>query len=84
LGSLYIDPDYQNRRIGAKVIEYIEKKYSDIIKWSLYTPYLSFRNQHFYEKMGYIKVEEIRIEEYKGFTLFRYEKEFEIKGVLIK
>jgi len=43
-------------------------------KWSLDTPYLSYRNHHFYEKMGYKKVGETQLEKGSKFRLFEYEK----------
>jgi ribosomal protein S18 acetylase RimI-like enzyme len=74
LGSLYIDPDYHDKGIGSKVVELMEKEYPQIVKWTLDTPYLSFRNHHFYEKMGYVKIDEIKPFENNEFTLFKYEK----------
>lgn len=74
LGGLYIEVDYQNKGVGTKAIEFIEKEFPKAKKWSLDTPYLNFRNQHFYEKMGYVKIKEKPLEEYSGFYLFEYEK----------
>lgn len=33
-------------------------KFSNAITWTLETPYLSYRNHHFYEKHGFVKVGE--------------------------
>ena len=74
LGSIYIEPDYQGKGIGEQAINYIEHSYPEIRKWTLDTPYLSFRNHHFYEKMGYKKIGEEKLEVPQGFVLFRYEK----------
>lgn len=74
LGSIYIDPEYQGKGIGQQAISYMEQSYPEVRKWTLDTPYLSFRNHHFYEKMGYIKIGEERLDVPQGFVLFKYEK----------
>ena len=74
LGSIYIDPDYQGKGIGQQAISYIERIYSEIRKWTLDTPYLSYRNHYFYEKMGFLKIGERKLEVPQGFVLFQYEK----------
>lgn len=73
LGGLFIDLDYQNKGVGTKSIEFIEKEFSKVKKWSLETPYLSYRNHHFYEKMGFKKIGETYPQE-NEFNLFEYEK----------
>jgi GNAT superfamily N-acetyltransferase len=78
LGSIYILPDFQNHGIGHKAIEFIEKVYPDARKWSLDTPYKSYRNHYFYEKHGYVKVGETQPEKENGFYLFLYEKNIDL------
>ena len=53
LRYLFISVKHQNKRIGSKVLELIEKQYSWAKSWSLITPYKSYRNHYFYEKYGY-------------------------------
>lgn len=77
LGSIYIDPDCQGKGIGTKAIEYMEQSHPEIKIWTLDTPYKSFRNQHFYEKMGYIKTGEFKPEPLNDFVLFKYQKTIE-------
>jgi GNAT superfamily N-acetyltransferase len=74
LGNIFIHPDYQNKGIGTLAIKFIEKEFNYVKKWSLDTPYLSYRNHHFYEKMGYKKVSETKPEEESEFRLYEYEK----------
>jgi GNAT superfamily N-acetyltransferase len=74
LGSIYIHPDFQNCGIGHKAIDFIEKEYPYVQKWSLDTPYKSYRNHCFYEKHGYVKVGETKPEKENGLYLFLYEK----------
>ena len=74
LGTIYISPEYQNKNIGTEVIRLIESQYPQAKKWSLDTPYKNYRNHHFYEKLGYVKVGEERPQQKSEFTLFIYEK----------
>ena len=75
LGGIYISKEYQNRGIGAKAILFLEKEFPDAKCWRLHTPYKNYRNHHFYEKMGYVKIGETEPREDKnGFFLFEYEK----------
>ena len=56
LGRIFIDPDYQNQGIGALAIEFMEKQFLQAKTWTLGTPQWNRRTQHFYEKMGYVKI----------------------------
>jgi hypothetical protein len=55
-------------------MKFLFEEFAGAEKWTLETPYLSFRNHHFYEKLGYKKVGETQPEP-DGFHLFLYEKE---------
>jgi GNAT superfamily N-acetyltransferase len=55
LGRIFIHPDYQNQGIGSQSIAFIEKIFPKINQWTLDTPVWAKRNQHFYEKHGYVK-----------------------------
>ena len=70
LDVIFIDPAYHNRGIGTQAMHFIEQTYP-AKKWTLNTPGYATRNQHFYEKLGYIKVGE---EPFEYFTLIDYEK----------
>ena len=72
---IFLSPDYHGKKIGTQVMTLIEGKHKKIKKWSLFTPYKDFRNHHFYEKLGYLKVGEIKPDESTDFKLFHYEKE---------
>lgn len=73
LGGIYIDPEYHNKGIGSEAIQFLETEYKQVKKWTLDTPYKSYRNHHFYEKMGYVKIKEVHPFN-NEFTLFEYEK----------
>jgi GNAT superfamily N-acetyltransferase len=71
LDVLNIVPEYQNFGIGTRAMKFIEQTYP-ASKWTLDTPAYAIRNQHFYEKFGYVKVGETS--EAGGLILFAYEK----------
>ncbi len=75
LVRLFIDPEYQNKGIGKSTLKYVEKMFSDIRKIELETPSFSMKNHVFYEKMGYLKIGEIKYGEdsfsYKYVKVFR-------------
>lgn len=73
IGSIYIDLEYQNRGIGSMAMSFLEDEFPQAVKMTLETPYLSFRNHHFYEKMGFKKVGETEPDE-NCIYLFKYEK----------
>lgn len=54
LGTIFIDPEYQNQGIGLKIWEDIEARYPDTKLWRTETPGFSKRNHHFYiNKCGF-------------------------------
>jgi GNAT superfamily N-acetyltransferase len=70
LDLIFIDPAYHDRGIGTLAMHFIEQAYH-ATKWTLDTPDWAVRNQHFYEKFGYVKVGE---EDAHGIRLIAYEK----------
>jgi len=76
LGSIFIDPPYQNTGVGSHSIQFIENEFSHVKKWSLDTPFQNYDNQRFYENKGYKKIGEtqITLPSEKLFILFDYEK----------
>jgi GNAT superfamily N-acetyltransferase len=77
LGAIFISPEYQSQGIGSKAIEFIEKKYDHVKRWTLDTPYLNTGNHRFYEKHGYRKVDEIQPQKDVEFYLYIYEKQMD-------
>jgi hypothetical protein len=60
LGNMFIDPDIQDKGLGAIVWKYIEQKYPETIMWRTETPGFSKRNHNFYvNKCGFaiVKIE---------------------------
>lgn len=76
LDVICIDPDHHNQGIGTQAMQFMEQQYPDASRWTLDTPFYAIRNQHFYEKLGYVKVAEnpVPVEEIEDFRLFAYEK----------
>jgi N-acetylglutamate synthase-like GNAT family acetyltransferase len=53
IGRLIVHPDFQNQGIGARLMNEIEKTFSQAQRYELFTGHLSERNLHFYQKQGY-------------------------------
>lgn len=62
LGRIYLDPACQNRGVGAQVMRLLEAAYPAARRWTLETPQWALRNQHFYERAGYVRVGEQQLE----------------------
>lgn len=59
LRVLAVIPQYQNRHIGKKAIEFLTNTYSEAAGWELITPMDNKRNCYFYESNGFVKYGEI-------------------------
>ena len=77
--KLIVDPDFQNRGIGAGIMREVETRYSHIVnRFSLFTGDKSASNIRLYKKLGY---KEIRREPTgRGFKLIYMEKNNDAKG----
>ncbi|MHC1748937.1 MAG: GNAT family N-acetyltransferase [Cellulosilyticaceae bacterium] len=58
IDRLYILPQYQGIGIGSEILKLIEKLFPNVNHWSLDTIQQSSRNHHFYEKNGYVLIDE--------------------------
>ena len=59
LGTIFIDPTYQDQGVGARAWQFIEATYPDTKSWRLETPGWAVKNHYFYEqKCGFAKVKE--------------------------
>lgn len=70
LDVIFIDPQWHNRGVGTQALQFLEATYPARL-WTLDTPLYAIRNQHFYEKMGFVKVNHFDVD---GFALIAYEK----------
>jgi GNAT superfamily N-acetyltransferase len=59
LGTIFVDPEYQDRGVGTQIWQFIEASYPETMSWQLETPEWATKNHHFYEKKcGFTKVGE--------------------------
>jgi len=58
MGTIFVDPKYQNRGVGQRIWEFIESTYPETESRQLETPSFAIKNHHFYEKCGFQKIEE--------------------------
>jgi GNAT superfamily N-acetyltransferase len=68
-----VDPDFQNRGIGQQAVRQMFDAFPEARKWILGTPSWAIRNQHFYEKMGFVKIRETEIDPNLGWAGVEYE-----------
>jgi len=73
LDLLFIGPDYHNRGIGSRALQFLDQTYP-AKRWTLDTPAYSLRNHHFYQKHGFVKIGELTLPD---IILFSYEKKVE-------
>jgi GNAT superfamily N-acetyltransferase len=58
LGRVFVDPDFQNRGIGAQSFEFLWRTYPLAKCWTLGTPAWNRRTRHFYKKVGFEEIGE--------------------------
>jgi len=73
VGRIWVDPDYQNQGIGQKAMAEMFKRHPEVNSWKLGTPSWAVRNQHFYQKMGFVKIRETEIDPHLGWSGIEYE-----------
>ena len=77
LGTMFVDPAFQNKGVGTQTWQFIEATYPDTKSWTLGTPKWAVRNHYFYEnKCGFTKVGE-QLDEEEGMMVYMYKKEIE-------
>jgi ribosomal protein S18 acetylase RimI-like enzyme len=58
LGTIFVDPAYQDRGIGTRAWQYVEAMYPEAKSWQLGTPIWATKNHHFYEeRCGFSRLE---------------------------
>jgi len=57
LGTIFIDPAFQDRGFGEQTWLHIEQLYPETKSWRLGTPTWAIKNHHFYRKCGFVEVE---------------------------
>ncbi len=74
LGRIFVDPDSQNRGIGQKAVRLMFDAFPEAGMWTLGTPSWAIRNQHFYEKMGLVRIRETDVDPNLGWSGVEYER----------
>jgi len=72
INKLIVDPGFQNRGIGSRLLKEIEGRFNDVLRYELFTGYMSERNIYFYKKYGYKEFS--RIKKSDKLTLICFEK----------
>ena len=57
LGTIFVDPDYQDIGVGKQTWKFIEETYPETKSWRLATPTWATKNHHYYKKCGFLEVE---------------------------
>lgn len=70
LDVIFVAPEYHGLGIGSRAMEFLFDRYQ-APKWTLDTPTYAIRNQHFYEKFGFVITGEFPAD---GITLYSYER----------
>lgn len=74
LGTIFIDPDQQDKGFGTQTWQFIEETFSNAKSWTLDTPSWATKNHHFYEqKCGFSKIREEHTDDHEGMS-FIYQK----------
>ncbi|WP_010291929.1 GNAT family N-acetyltransferase [Clostridium senegalense] len=73
ISALCVLPEYQNKGIAQEALKQIEGYYYNAHKWILDTIFQEKGNCHLYEKLGYVKVGQLK-QINERMTLINYEK----------
>jgi GNAT superfamily N-acetyltransferase len=74
LGTVFVDPAYQDRGLGTRIWQWVETAYPDTKSWRLETPCWATKNHYFYEhKCGFDRVGE------EGDS-YQYRKDMDAQG----
>lgn len=61
IGRLIVHPDFQNKGLGKLLMKRIEKEFSEVNRYELFTGHRSEKNLKFYQKIGYQEFQRKRI-----------------------
>jgi GNAT superfamily N-acetyltransferase len=72
LGTIFVDPDFQDMGVGERTWRFIEDTYPGTKSWRLGTPAWATKNHHFYVKCGFERVaSDPLIPPEEGTTIYR-------------
>ncbi len=58
IGRLIVEPEFQNKGIGKKLMNHIEKEFPNAKQYRIFTGNKSIKNIYLYQSLGYQKSEE--------------------------
>ena len=74
LGTIFVDPAFQDRGVGQQTWTFIEESYPDTKSWRLGTPAWATKNHHYYQKCGFVAVDkDPLISSEEGIVIYRKE-----------
>ncbi len=74
LGTIFVDPDFQDKGVGKQSWRFIEGQFSETKSWRLGTPTWATKNHYFYCQCGFEMVEsDSLIPAEEGITIYRKE-----------
>jgi ribosomal protein S18 acetylase RimI-like enzyme len=53
IGRLIVDPEFQNRGIGTRLLQAIERRFDEALRYELFTGKENRRHLYLYQKLGY-------------------------------
>lgn len=59
IGRIFVHPDYQNRGIGTRLMRSVEKRFTHLPRFELFTGFKDKKNIRLYKKLGYSIFKEI-------------------------
>jgi len=77
LGTIFVDPDFQDHGIGSKAWRLVEGRHPDATSGTLGTPCWAVKNHHFYVKNGFQKIREHSVDDVPRGVSFIFRKEME-------
>ena len=57
LGTIFVDPAFQDQGVGFNTWQFIEDTYPETLSWRLGTPVWAIKNHYYYEKCGFKQVD---------------------------
>ena len=73
LGRIWVDPNFQGRGIGQQAVRLMLGAFAAAARWTVGTPGWALRNQHFYEKLGFVRVRETEVDPDLGWSGIEYQ-----------
>jgi len=75
IGRLIVHPDYQNQGIGSKLLNEIERAFTTVSRYELFTGHKSEKEIYFYQKQGYNIFKKEKVDEILTMVYFEKKRE---------